>query len=156
MLVARLLGPPLFFYGDEEILFPSRKTLALFCYLLVERRVSREKAAGLLWSGRNEKAAQKNLRNTLYLLKKTLPDTLVLSDRQWIALTSRDKIETDLEKLDSIETMNVGQCMDYVHPFLEGLHVKECPVYDDWLQQTRYIFEERAARPGNEVYKGGC
>jgi len=31
----------------------------------VERRVSREKAAGLLWSERNEEAAHKNLRNAL-------------------------------------------------------------------------------------------
>lgn len=146
MLVAKLFGPPTFFSRDEEVLFPSRKSLALFCYLLVERRVSREKAAGLLWSERNENAARKNLRNTLYLLKKTLPEAVVLFDKQWISLASSDKIETDLEKLDSIETMSVGQCMDFVHPFLEGLYVKDCPVYDDWLQQTRYIYEERAAR----------
>ncbi len=145
MLVAKLFGPPCFFYRDREVLFPSRKVLALFCYLLVEGRVSREKAAGLLWSERNEEAAHKNLRNALYLLKKTLPDGLVLSDRQWISLTSGDKIETDLEKLDSIEAMSVEQCMDFVHPFLEGLYVKDCPVYEDWLQQTRYICEERAA-----------
>ena len=56
----------LFFYRDREVLFPSRKALALFRYLLVERRVSREKAAGLLWSERNEEAAHKNLRNALY------------------------------------------------------------------------------------------
>ena len=154
MLVVRLFGPPAFFYRDEEVLFPSRKTLALFCYLLVERKVSREKAAGLLWSERNEEAAHKNLRNTLYLLKKTLPEALVLSDRQWISLAVCDKIQTDLEKLDDIETMSVGQCMNFVHPFLEGLYLKDCPVYDDWLQQTRYIYEERAARALKKKVEG--
>jgi len=76
MLVAKLFGPPCFFYRDREVLFPSRKVLALFCYLLVEGRVSREKAAGLLWSERNEEAAHKNLRNALYLLKKPFPMAL--------------------------------------------------------------------------------
>lgn len=145
MFIGKLFGSPEFFYCDRAVVFSSRKALALLCYLLVEGKVTREKAAGLLWSEKEEATAQKNLRNTLYLLKKMTPEGCVLSDRQWIFLGARDAIRTDLEKLDEMETMSVEQCLGFIPPFLDGLYIKECPVFDEWLQQVRYFYEERAA-----------
>ncbi len=133
MFIGKLVGSPDFLF-DRAVVFSSRKALAILL-LVSGRKVTREKAAGLLWSEKEEATAQKNLRNTLYLLKKMTPEGCVLSDRQWIFLGARDAIRTDLEKLDEMETMSVEQCLGFIPPYLDGLYIKESPVFDEWLQQ---------------------
>lgn len=145
MFKAKLFGPPSFFDNSREIFLPSRKAMALLCYLLIENRVSREKAAGLLWCEKDEETAHKNLRNTLYVLKKHIPEGIVLSDRQWIFIDPKNKLETDLDLLRNLDAASTDDCIALAQPFLDGLYVKDCPIFDEWLNQTRYIYEEQAA-----------
>ncbi|WP_334139656.1 hypothetical protein, partial [Thermovirga lienii] len=154
MFKAKLFGPPSFFDNSREIFLPSRKAMALLCYLLIENRVSREKAAGLLWCEKDEETAHKNLRNTLYVLKKHIPEGIVLSDRQWIFIDPKNKLETDLDLLRNLDAASTDDCIALAQPFLDGLYVKDCPVFEDWLNQTRYIYEEQAALALKEKVKG--
>jgi len=50
LLTIRLLGSPLITFGQQSLLFPTRKVLALLVYLVVERgQPSRETLMALLW-----------------------------------------------------------------------------------------------------------
>jgi DNA-binding SARP family transcriptional activator len=60
-------------------------------YLAAEagRPQNRTTLAGLLWPDWPEEAASKNLRHTLYSLRKALGDpTCLEADRQWITLAA--------------------------------------------------------------------
>ncbi|MEG0814190.1 MAG: hypothetical protein RSL74_09695, partial [Clostridium sp.] len=43
--------------------FPYKKVEALFCYLIMKRRVTRDELSNLFWLDKDESTAKKNLRN---------------------------------------------------------------------------------------------
>ena len=47
-----------------------KKAQALLFYLLVQKKATREEAAGLLWGGEEDSLAHRHLRDNLYQLKK--------------------------------------------------------------------------------------
>lgn len=60
-----------------------KKAQALLFYLLVQKKATREEAAGLLWGGEEDSLAHRHLRDNLYLLKKAaLVELLDLAHEQ--------------------------------------------------------------------------
>jgi DNA-binding SARP family transcriptional activator len=81
VLSISLLGPmQVQWDGNFVTRFESMKARALLAYLAAEasRLQVRSSLAGLLWPDWPQEAAQKNLRHTLYSLRKTLQDRQVL------------------------------------------------------------------------------
>lgn len=54
-----------------------KKAQALLFYLLVQKKATREEAAGLLWGGEADSLAHRHLRDNLYQLKKVAPVELI-------------------------------------------------------------------------------
>ena len=54
-----------------------KKAQALLFYLLVQKKATREEAAGLLWGGEEDSLAHRHLRDNLYQLKKAAPVELL-------------------------------------------------------------------------------
>ena len=72
-LSIRLLGSPEASLWGRHLRFPTKKALALLCYLASERRKhSRGALAELFWPQSNERRARIDLRSTLARLRKVL------------------------------------------------------------------------------------
>ena len=83
-------GAPAFFLNNQPVVFPTQKIAALVYYLFLEREASRLKLATLFWGEKEEEAAAGNLRNAIYLIKKTIPEELIVVDRHMLNTRAYD------------------------------------------------------------------
>jgi len=141
--------------------FESLKGRALLAYLAAEagRPHARGALAGLLWPDWPEAAAQKNLRHTLYSLRKTLGDgksksPLLHSDRQYITFIPNTDCQIDVQELEkALAAANRQQTAGdrqpnavsglrsvvelYRGPFLEGFTLDDSPAFEEWVLGRR-------------------
>ncbi|EGO64502.1 AAA family ATPase [Acetonema longum] len=140
-LRAVLFKRPAVYWNDKQIVFPFAKMEALLYYLLVNGEATRENLAALFWGDREDNAARQNLRNTVYLLRKTLTsDLLITSSRASIALNPALTISTDLELLTA------NQIAEFLgkNPaeFLAGFSCKDAAGFDHWVSERREQFRK--------------
>ncbi len=135
-LRAVLFEKPAVYWNNQKMLFPFAKMEALLYYLLVTGEATRESLAALFWGDMGDHAAKRNLRNTIYLLKKMFSvDLLITSARSKIALNPEVVAATDLELLTVTDIAkflekNTGE-------FLEGFYCKDATGFDEWVFQKR-------------------
>jgi DNA-binding SARP family transcriptional activator len=114
---------------------------ALLYYLLVTGEATRESLAALFWGDMGDNAAKRNLRNTVYLLKKMFSvDLLITSSRSKIALNPKLVVPTELELLTVSDVAkflerNTGE-------FLEGFYYKDATSFDEWVTEKREQFRK--------------
>ena len=72
-LKLHLLGEAYIELDGERLAMPFKKAEAVVFYLAVEGRRSKERVKCLFWGDRDERQASGNMRNAVYLLRKTLP-----------------------------------------------------------------------------------
>jgi DNA-binding SARP family transcriptional activator len=148
-----VLGPPRLLV-DEQIAEPlPAKALALLAYLAVANAaVPRERIVGLLWAESYADAARKNLRNTLWTIRRALgdqavqaqADRLVLGDDLWVDVReferrTRDRLPSlgeSLEQADRAQQLRAA-ISAYNGPLLDGIALQEAPEFEIWLTATR-------------------
>jgi DNA-binding SARP family transcriptional activator len=137
VLILSLLGPFIAALDDETIhRFPTNKVQALFIYLAVEneRPHKREALMTLLWPDMPLESAQVNLRQTLYRLRKTIPEVghkdgtspvpLLLTDRQTVQINPDADLHLDVEGFQvGIETDPTGAASLYRGDFLVDFYL---------------------------------
>lgn len=158
-----LLGTPEVRHDGEELVFPTRKALAMLIYLGVERgKHSREKLVALFWPDSDEERGRGSLRRTLVFLRRSLgvaghdaqPQRLItehnlvslnpecLDVDLWVvetALAGRqypkpaDELEQHNTLLSRIERASALCRGD----FLEGFSLPDSPAFDEWLNLQR-------------------
>lgn len=135
-LRAVLFGKPTVYWNDKKVVFPFAKMEAMLYYLLVVGETTRESLAELLWGDMDEQAAKRNLRNTVYSLRKTLSaELLITSSRSTIALNRLMVEETDLSLL-TID--DIGRFLERNSgEFLEGFYCKNANAFDDWVTDKK-------------------
>jgi len=137
----RVFGIPVVI-GDSgnRILFPYTKLEALFYYMVINKKATRDELADLLWENCNEKYAKKNLRNAIYNISKLFKKDIFISPkRTFLALNPKLEIKLDLDIFlhDNAEEVNT-----YVGEFLKGFSVKQAEVFEEWtLERKRYYHE---------------
>ena len=96
MLSLSLFGSPQIRLKGQAINdLTSAKSQALLFYLALSGRPqSRLHLAGLLWPEKSDREARLNLRQTLFLLRQSLPETIE-ANRDTIGLKEDLSIETD-------------------------------------------------------------
>ncbi len=149
-LEINFLGSGTVRYNGQAVAFETRKTFALFAYLVVERKPqSREKLATLLWSDSDEEKSRAALRKTLARLNTALegiPCILVTRDSlhfqpqvetavdlyalELASTVARDNKSPDLESLEAAALLYQGE-------FLEGWSVPDAPEFDEWVALQR-------------------
>ena len=136
--------------AGEGVVFPTRKTRALFAFLvsMAGQAQSRERLSGLLWGNQSEAQARTNLRGTLSRLRSALPAEarpLIVTESGGIAI-SADGLEVDTALFhhclssatpDSLERAVVL----YRGAFLQGLE-NLGEDFDEWLLTERRQLEE--------------
>lgn len=139
----KLLGEIKVKLDQEKIEFPYKKVEALFYYLLVEKNISREKIASLLWGNMTDSKAKKNLRNALYQLKKSIKDDIFKkSGSSTLRLNKKEyNFQIDLEKFK--ESENLQQSLKaYQGDFLDGFLLKRSSAFNDWIIENRNYYQQ--------------
>ncbi|MEF9917481.1 MAG: AAA family ATPase [Lachnospiraceae bacterium] len=115
--------------------FPYKKVEALFCYLIMKRRVTRDELSNLFWLDKDESTAKKNLRNAIYKLKKCFIniDNLLDITQSVITWGTNISITCDVE----IFLKNLFEIDNYRGAFLENYSVKEADSFETWVLEVR-------------------
>lgn len=137
--------------------FRTSKVQALLIYLLVETieqpdsGIRREQVMALLWPDMPRKSALENLRQTLYQLRKALPEVagsdgervpLVLSDRQHIWLNPEACYALDVARFTClVEAGGREQLAEaaelYRDNFLADFYLEDSSAFEDWAAAWR-------------------
>ena len=141
-LYAVLLGSPEVYWNGKRLFFPFSKAEALLYYLLVKKHSSREELAALLWQDKDDAAARKNLRNTLYLLRKLTAEELVVTPSRAKVLLNSDvvSITTDIQEFN--EVSQEESLVLYRGDFLAGFACKDAEPFEAWVNRQRDSFKE--------------
>jgi DNA-binding SARP family transcriptional activator len=144
----------------EAMRFPTRKSEALFAYLL-ERQgedVSREVLAELLWPYSAPEQSRASLRQEVSVLRKTLGpehETHIASQADKIGFNA-EHAQIDLWRFRKISQDNAApkhltDALElYAGPFLEGFRIRSQP-WSDWVTKTRNAEEASALRMGSRA-----
>ncbi len=133
MLNITLLQTPSILLDGKPVAFPFKRADALLYYMLVRRSATRQELIALLWESCDEEVGLKNLRNTLYTLKKVLGGDLLLSpQKSLVVLNDRWEIDCDYDRF-----LRDNDFSAYRGPFLQGFSVKNAFSYEEWLGRTR-------------------
>lgn len=156
--------------------FDTDKTRALLAYLAVEwgQPQQRSHAAGLLWPGFSNEAALRNLRLTIFRLRKTMeaaekspnqqpaPACLIFPSRQTVQIAGPDVVWIDVQAFDDLleqcrihphaDPRDCPECMDrlaraaalYRGDLLADLSLKGAQEFDEWLLLRREYYHQRA------------
>jgi len=141
----KLLGNGAIFHGDEEIVLSFKKAYALLFYLLMEKSTTREHIVNLLWGELTDDSAKKNLRNAVYVIRKTCGDQIILSPKRDILKINEENI--DWIDVNGIENLSRDEILElHEMEFLNGFHLKDAPYFDEWLTIQRYHFKEKLVK----------
>ena len=139
-LAVTMFGRPSISWQGKLVGFPFCKMEAMLYYLLIQKKATREELAGLLWSDMDDGIAKKNLRNTLYLLKKLLADELIVTTGRSFVAVNQDFVETV-----DVHTFNVDDERSlavYNGVFLEGFSCREAALFENWVAGQREKYHE--------------
>ncbi len=127
--------------GELERLLAQRSRAALFIYLAVERRVSRESLAAMFWPESDAENARHALRQSLYHSRRAM------GDREWIdsrahELVVRDDVRADANLFtDALERGDTELAVGlYRGPFLDGVHLVDLKPWENWVDGRRAQF----------------
>lgn len=141
IITAKLLGNPMIYKNNKQIIFPYKKAEALFYYMLIEKRVSRDILVNLFWGTVTEEVAKKNLRNAVYMIKKAFDEDVLLSpQRAIITLNPEICFQIDLEKF--IQSKEKDFLGNYGGDFLEGFFVKDAEAFEEWMLDLRDRYKD--------------
>ncbi|MFW6198856.1 MAG: BTAD domain-containing putative transcriptional regulator, partial [Acidobacteriota bacterium] len=123
--------------------------VALLAYLAVERPRGphrRDVLTHLLWPGRDEAAARRNLRQILYRLRQSLGDDVIAGHGEQSVGLAPGTLRCDAVAFE--EALEEGRTADamelYQGPFLQGLHVPGAGEFERWADRQRDRFARRA------------
>jgi len=141
------LGPPRFERNDQPIDFSVANAIALLAYLVLTRSPQpRDHLLALLWPASPGDAARKNLRNTLWTIRKSLGDDVLHADED--RLTLRDDVWIDVDEFEQVadsrwqiaEGMKLpalGRQLSaiglYHGPLLDSFSLSDAPEFEIWL-----------------------
>ncbi len=145
LLRITLFHTPIVTFDDEMIKFPYKKAEALFYYMVMEKKVTREFITELFWENDDSVLARKNLRHALYSINKLFPSPVISSPQKSSLIFSPDfQVECDYYKfIDNPESI------DYSGLLLEGFYVKNSDAFSEWLESKQH---ETSVMFGNRLH----
>ncbi|MBK8431184.1 MAG: hypothetical protein IPL28_07775 [Chloroflexi bacterium] len=169
MLTITLFGHFRATFHNEPLPFPTQSVAALVAYLCLEQNTPQPRAhiSTLLWPDSTDEQGRRNLRQVLFRLRQTVPDT---ADGHPLLLTTNDTLQwnpayptqTDVSQFEA----HMAQAEPFLHtplsetpyPALAPLQaaVDLCPanlllgfdllndLYAEWLQRWRTKYQRQA------------
>ncbi len=158
--------PEIIYQGERIQNLPTLKAQALLYYLVIHHQISqknliaKEELTDIFWPGMPLSSALQNLRQTIYQLRKVLPEisenegestSLIQSDRKTVCIYPHAFISTDLDFLFRetipIDDLTIPHCeqiiQEYRGQFLENFYVPMCPAFEEWITKWREDIQSR-------------
>ncbi|MDJ1018151.1 MAG: BTAD domain-containing putative transcriptional regulator [Paracoccaceae bacterium] len=128
--------------SDVPVAFPRHKAAALFAILASApgKQYSRETLADLLWGRRGDAAARNNLRQTLFLIRRVLPEySGLLASPESVGL-DRTTVVTDVDEFETKANGETAVELEaavslYAGDFLQSFYVREGS-FEEWRTRT--------------------
>ena len=123
--------------GELHGLLGQHTRAALFVYLAVERRVSRESVIASFWPESDTENARHALRQSLYQLRKAVGAEWIESRAHELVVTG--DVRTDVHDFaNAIERGDLASAVDlYRGPFLDGVHLADLTSWESWVDARR-------------------
>lgn len=122
------------FFGKPQIIIDGdiatvslKRSEAMLYYIVYQKRVTREELVRLIWSDVEPQTAKKNLRNSLYRIKKDLGVELFVSLGKTVIITNPELefiLDAECEDLDFLKC--------YQGHFLRDFAVKDAEYFENW------------------------
>lgn len=156
-------GTPRFRSPNGEVEVKAAKAIALLAYLALSPRPKpREHLLALLWAESAGEAARKNLRNTLWTLRKLFGSEIVAAQADRLALLPHVQVDvrafealTDTRRLTipavDADVDGPQALIDRLHtaitlyrgPFLDDLGLSDAPEFETWMTTERGRLRQR-------------
>ena len=134
----QLYGKPSLKIDEQNIEISLKKSEALLYYVAYEKRVTRDELVGVIWSDVVDQTAKKNLRNSLYRLKKDLNLELFYCPNKHVV-----EIDHTLEIFVESEMDDDYFLAHYSGKFLETFSLKEADNYEKWRLEVENTLNQR-------------
>ncbi|MDQ4076213.1 MAG: hypothetical protein M3220_08200, partial [Chloroflexota bacterium] len=142
------LGIPRLERDGRDVELTVAKAIALLAYLAVTNRPQhRDRVIDLLWPESAPDAARKNLRNTLWAMRKALGDEVLHAENEWLSL--QDSLWVDVRQLEHVASISNATLSEqrvaadlYHGPLLDGLVLGDAPDFELWLAAERERLEQ--------------
>ena len=124
--------------NELEAVLSQRSRAALFVYLTIERRTSRDAITAMFWPESAAENARHALRQSLYHLKKALGGCDWLESRLH-ELAVRGEVAADATEFsDALERGDPERAVRlYDGPFLDGVHLADIRPWESWVDLRR-------------------
>ncbi|KAB3533508.1 AAA family ATPase [Alkaliphilus serpentinus] len=141
IIQVKLFNTPTVIMDNHKVLFPFRKAEALFFYLVCNKReATRDELVNLLWADVPEDVGKKNLRNTMYKIRKAFNLDIIISPQKSVVMLNPDiHIEADI---DTFLLHNSHSIKAYTGDFLQGFSLKEGEAFEEWMYTTRELYKD--------------
>jgi DNA-binding SARP family transcriptional activator len=143
MIAVRLLGSPRI-ERDGAPLTVSAKAVALIGYLAASRTAqSREHILATLWPESSDEAARKNLRNTLWSIRREAGADLLVAAEDRLLLNPATQVDLwQFNELIELPPAELAAHQEAVlrlvrGPLLDGLTLLDAPDFELWLTMER-------------------
>ena len=136
MLEIFLLQTPSVLLDGKPVIFPYKKAEALFYYMAVQGKATRDEIAALLWEDCPNDIAHKNLRHALYMVKRAMGAQYILSPQRNLLVFQAD-VKSDVDNL-----INHHQFQCYHEEFLHGFQLLDAENFEEWLLRKREYFRK--------------
>ncbi len=133
----KLLGIPSVELNRIKITFPYKKSEALFYYVCINKKVSREEATSMFWSDTGEETARKNLRDALYKIKSSIHEDIFSPSKSTIEFSDNFSFEIDTDEIMESNAFDL-----YSGDFLFNFSVKNCYEFEEWLHEKRDFYKD--------------
>ena len=164
------LGPPEVRLGENLVMFPTRKTLALLIYLAIETGAQpRDHLAALLWPEASPERSHGSLRNTLDHLQTALRQASGQAQTSYLSVAHNSlslnpdaNIDFDLQTVERAYMLARADRASRTLPegsanlpllqsaadcqrgeFMAGFSLGDAPTFDDWAAIQREVWHRR-------------
>src|SRR5439155_1603247 len=147
-LALHCLGPPSVRVDGREappdVLW--RKHVALLTYLALspDGTRSRSHLLGLLWPESPDDKARRSLNEAIRRLRSALGTERLLTRGDALQLNASE-LEVDIQHFETLRAEGQLRALELLRgEFLEGFHVDDAPVFEDWMGAQRAQIREAA------------
>lgn len=137
----KMMGTPEIAINGLQVNLPFRQADALIYYLAATTSATRATLCDLLWGSKcTDEKARSNLRNTIYVIRKTFgSDFITEPARQTMTLNPKRHIEIDLQNY--VE----GEAASW-EDFLYNFYLKDNEAFSEWTEATSRQIKENYCR----------
>src|SRR2546422_3864682 len=156
-LALHCLGPPGVRVDGREappdVLW--RKHLALLTYLALSPNGTRSRShlLGLLWPESPDDKARRSLNEAVRRLRSALGTERLLTRGDTLQLNASE-LEVDVRQFEALRAEGQVRALELIRgEFLEGFHVDDAPVFEDWMDTQRAQIRQAARSEERRVGK---